>query len=350
MNTLPVTGWSLHVPDADVADAATRAGARAPEPWAVPVREASCPPDQASTLLGRRGLLYKEPATRLALCAVHRALGLPAGHRPGGPVDPGTAVVACANLGNVETVATVARTVATEGGRAVSPLAAPNASSNVVASTVALWFRFGGPNLMVCSGATAGLDALWLAGLLLRAGRAERVVVVGAEPADEVATTLHATALHATALHATALHATASHGSAASHAPLRAGAACVVLGPAGAPAPVSVSMMDGLAADAGTVLGPGGVDLAALWGDCYGAQGLVAVALAAHLTTAEPAGDGPDPIAVRCGDGTDGWRSARVSAAERRGVWTEATRRRSRCAGPKEDAAWGARRSERRTL
>jgi 3-oxoacyl-[acyl-carrier-protein] synthase II len=345
MNPLPVTGWSLHVPDADVADAATRAGARAPEPWAVPVREASCPPDRAGTLLGRRGLLYKEPATRLALCAVHRALGLPAGHRPGGQVDPGTAVVACANLGNVETVATVARTVAAEGGRAVSPLAAPNASSNVVASTVALWFRFGGPNLMVCSGATAGLDALWLAGLLLRAGRAERVVVVGAEPADEVAT-----ALHATAPHATAPHATAPHGTAASRAPLRAGAACVVLGPAGAPAPVSVSMMDGLAANAGTVLGPGGVDLAALWGDCYGAQGLVAVALAAHLTTAGPAGGGPDPIAVRCGDETDGWRSALVSAAERRGVWTEATRRRSRRAGPGEDAAWGAQRSERETL
>lgn len=316
LNTLPVTGWSLHVPDADVADAATRAGARAPEPWAVPVREASCPPDRAGTLLGRRGLLYKEPATRLALCAVHRALELPAGHRPGGPVDPGTAVVACANLGNVETVATVARTVATEGGRAVSPLAAPNASSNVVASTVALWFRFGGPNLMVCSGATAGLDALWLAGLLLRAGRAERVVVVGAEPADEVATALHAAAPHATAgaSHAAAASqatATAPHAGAA---PLRAGAACVVLGPAGAPAPVSVSMMDGPAADAGTVLGPGGVDLAALWGDCYGAQGLVAVALAAHLTTAGPAGDGPDTIAVRCGDETDGWRSALVTA------------------------------------
>jgi 3-oxoacyl-[acyl-carrier-protein] synthase II len=308
MKILPVTRWSLHVPGADIADAARRAGVAASVGWAVPVQEASCPPDRAAVLLGRRGLLYKEPATRLALCAVHRALGLPVGYRPAGPVDPGTAVVACANLGNVETVATVARTVAAEGGRAVSPLAAPNASSNVVASTVALWFRFGGPNLMVCSGATAGLDALWLAGLLLRAGRAERVVVVGAEPADEVATALYATA-------GTAV-------------PLRAGAACVVLGPAGGPAPVSVSIVDGPDLDGpdladGTALGPGGVDLAGLWGDCYGAQGLVAVALAAHLVTGEPAGR-PDVIGVRCGNEADGWRSALVTADRRQPAPTPA--------------------------
>ncbi|MCI4066466.1 hypothetical protein MRQ36_29485 [Micromonospora sp. R77] len=119
--------------------------------WAVHLDAADAP-----AVLGRKGLLYKEPATRLALCAVHRALGLPDGARPGTALDPDTAVVASSNLGNIGTVVDVARTVAREGGRGVSLMAAPNASSNVVAGTVALWFRFGGPNLMLCNGETSG--------------------------------------------------------------------------------------------------------------------------------------------------------------------------------------------------
>jgi 3-oxoacyl-[acyl-carrier-protein] synthase II len=291
---LAVTGWSLHLPGADIAAAAVQAGDRSPGGWAESVRAASCPPERAADRLGRRGMLYKEPATRLALCAVHRALGLPAGERPSGPPDPGTAVVAASNLGNVATVAGVARTVAAEGGRAVSPLAAPNASSNVVASTVGLWFRFGGPNLMVCSGATAGLDALWLAGLLLTAGRADRVVVVGAEPDDDVATALYATA--------------------GTGVRLRAGAACVVLGRPGVAAEVSAAMSDGPEPGDVPTIGPGGLDLATLWGDCYGAQGVVATALAAYLAT----GDGPDRLGIRCGSAEDGWRTARVTATGRR--------------------------------
>jgi len=296
---LAVTGWSLHLPDADVPRAVARHGIGEPAGWA---REEACPPERAADLLGRRGLLYKEPATRLALCAVHRALGLPPRHRPDGPPDPGTAVVACANLGNVATLAEVVRTVDAEGGRSVSPLMAPNASSNVVASTVALWFRFGGPNLMVCSGATAGLDALWLAGLLLRAGRAERVVVVGAEPADEVAGAMHKAA-----------------GGGAS---LRAGAACLIVHPGGREVGGRRSASDAdigtprvfvdppPPADGGPVIGPGGFDPAEYWGDQYGAQGLVSVALAAHLV----ADEGLGPMLVRCGGEPDGWRTARVMA------------------------------------
>lgn len=90
-------------------------------------------------------------------------------------------------------------------------MAAPNASSNVIASSIAMWFRLAGPNLMVCSGETAGLDALALGALLLRARRADRVLVVGAEPDDETAVAVR------------------GH---TGGPPLRAGAACVVLEPA----------------------------------------------------------------------------------------------------------------------
>jgi 3-oxoacyl-(acyl-carrier-protein) synthase len=178
--TVAVTGWAVHVP-ADDPVGRLAGGAASP----------AQPPERAHELLGRKGLLAKEPATRLALCAVHRALGLPAAApRSAGRPDPRTAVVASSNLGNVATVCRVVRTVHESGGRDVSPLDVPNASSNVVASSVAIWFRLGGPNLMVCSGATGGLDAIALAALLLRAGRADRCVVVGTEPDDEVVAAL----------------------------------------------------------------------------------------------------------------------------------------------------------------
>lgn len=147
--------------------------------------------DEAHRVLGRKGLLAKEPATRLALCATQVALGLPAGKLTG-PVAgaAGTAVVVASNLGNVATVCEVVDQVRAEGGRAVSPLVAPNASSNIVASSIALRYGFTGPNLLVCSGATAGLDAVRLGALLVRTGRTHRAVVVGVEPDDEIATKL----------------------------------------------------------------------------------------------------------------------------------------------------------------
>jgi 3-oxoacyl-[acyl-carrier-protein] synthase II len=303
---LTVTGWSLYLPGADIRGALEPVLGRSPGGWAA--RE-SPGPEQAFAVVGRKGLLSKEPATRLALCAVHRALGLPPGQRPGRSWPPasGTAVVACSNLGNVGTVAAVTRTVAAEGGRGISILDAPNASSNVVASTVALWFGFGGPNLMVCSGSTAGLDGLRLARLLLRAGRAGCVILVGAEPDDEVAGALY--------------------GDGGRSRSLRAGAACLVLeaagdpgaGPAASepPAPAASQPLVPAAsrppAPAGggpLEVGPGGFDPAAHWGGCYGADGVVALALAAHLAADEGCGTVP----VHC-NGEDGSRHALVTAS-----------------------------------
>ncbi|MFD6756233.1 beta-ketoacyl synthase N-terminal-like domain-containing protein [Micromonospora gifhornensis] len=295
VTTVAVTSYSVHLP------ADERFGAAVAD---LPPVEPGCPADRAHTLLGRKGLLYKEPATRLALCAVHRALGLPDGVRPDTALDPRTAVVAASNLGNVATVVDVTRGVAKEGSRGVSPMAAPNASSNVIASSIALWFRFGGPNLMVCSGETAGLDALALGALLLRARRADRVLVVGAEPDDETAVAVR---------RGPAADPTAP--------PLRAGAACVVLEPvtrAAAPlATVTVGPTLSRRADVPPwstpiVLGPGHLDPAAAWGDCYGAQGVLQTALAARLVA-----EGADSVAVLCGGDDDGWRTALLTPGRR---------------------------------
>jgi 3-oxoacyl-[acyl-carrier-protein] synthase II len=271
MSEVAVTGWSVHVPGVDLL-------AR------LPVPAGSLPPalpaDRAHELLGRKGLLGKDEATRLALCAVHLALGRPPGAaRPTGPADPETAVVVSSNLGNVSSVVGMSRAVHAGGRRDVSPLAAPNASSNVVASTVAIWYRFGGPNLMVCSGATAGLDAVGLGALLLRAGRATRVVVVGTEPGDEVAAALHGGAL-------------------------RAGAGCVILEP-GARAPDAPRL--------GVIHNgprrPAHFEPTAGCGDLYGAHGVVQVALA---TAWLASGATADPVTVTCGDDVDGWRGVQL--------------------------------------
>jgi 3-oxoacyl-[acyl-carrier-protein] synthase II len=299
-----VSAWSLHVPGTSLAEVLPElvpaGGAHASGP--------ACPPAAAHQVLGRKGLLGKEPATLLALCAVHAALGLPdRAPRPSGPPDPGTAVVASSNLGNVAAVADLARTVREHGGRQVSPLAAPNASSNVMASAVAMWFRCGGPTVMVCSGATSGLDAVAVGALLIRSGRARRVVVVGAEPADPVARDLHAL-----------------RGPPAG--PLRAGAACVVLCDAGTGDAGTRAAGTG---DAAPRLGPvarygpgtppagppvldspqGTVDLAARCAGLYGAQGVAQVVVAAALVASAPSGP---PVRVVCGDPADGWRGVDV--------------------------------------
>lgn len=297
---LLATGFSLHLPDAPVLATLSAELSEPPGDWTL---AEAAPADRAATVLGRKGLLYKEPATRLALCAVHRAFGLPAGQRPGWPLDPSTAVVVASNLGNVETVAKVSRLIRAEGGGAVSVLDAPNVSSNVIASSVALWFGLGGPNLMVCSGSAAGWDGLALAGLLLRAGRADRVVLVGVEPADEVTAVLH----QANPV----------------GAPPRAGAACLILHDYQPDRPVAagqavIEPVGSAAADAGRwprqpglVIGSAGFDPARWWGDYAGAGGVVALALAAQL-----AGADRHPLVGVRGPAEHGYRAALVSPAK----------------------------------
>lgn len=143
----------------------------------------------AHTKLGRKGLLFKERATRLALCAAQSALadaGLPiTAAQQLEPEEIG--VVVSSNLGNLETVHKVVGEIHAGGVKATSPLDLPNASSNVVASSLAIRFGCKAANLMLCNGATGGVDALHLASNLIRAGRARRVLAVGVETDEPAA-------------------------------------------------------------------------------------------------------------------------------------------------------------------
>ncbi len=258
------------------------------------------PPERAAELLGRKGLLAKEPATRLALCAVHRAFGLPerAPRRSAEELDPRTAVIVSSNLGNVATVAGIGTALRDGGVRAVSPLDAPNASSNVIASTVAIWFRFGGPNLTVCSGHSSGLDAVGLGRSLLLSGRADRVVVVGVEPRDEVTDALLTRA---------------------TGAPGVAVAACVVLEAAEHAEDGGAVLHDvvveptahgsGLVADS-TTHGRATVDTGS-GGRGYGAEGVLQVAVAAAVVAADST---VRSVTAVCGAPEEGFRSTRITA------------------------------------
>lgn len=147
-----------------------------------------------TTELGR-GVRYKDRATKLAMVAAGRALrdaALLTEAGADGLAVPGQSVgvVASSNLGNLDTVCRTAETIATASVTATSPMALPNASSNIVASSLAVRFGLRGPNLMVCNGASSGLDAVRLGALLIGSKRATRIVVVGVEPVNEVVVAL----------------------------------------------------------------------------------------------------------------------------------------------------------------
>ncbi len=166
-----VTGVGLALPGVDGPADLLRTGPTGGEPQVDPAAR-----------LGKRGLRYKDRASQLALCAAADGLRA-AGLLTDALTVPGTTVgvVASSNLGNLDTVCEVADGIKETGVDGISPMGLPNASSNVIASTVAIRYGLRGPNLMVCNGATSGLDAVHWAASSLAAGRAERFVVIGVE-------------------------------------------------------------------------------------------------------------------------------------------------------------------------
>ncbi|GAB3238062.1 hypothetical protein GCM10027447_37530 [Glycomyces halotolerans] len=146
------------------------------------------------TVLGPKGLRYKDRASRLGMSAALLALeeaGVAIsrtkdGTASGGPGDASCGVVVSSNRGNLDTVCRAAAVIREQTVAGASPMDLPNASPNVVASSVAIRFGLKGPNVMLCSGADSGLEAVRAGAVMIGSGRADRVVVVGVEPANEV--------------------------------------------------------------------------------------------------------------------------------------------------------------------
>jgi 3-oxoacyl-[acyl-carrier-protein] synthase II len=176
-----LTGVGLALPGIDHVTAlrsATRGAVRAADPV------------EPAARIGRRGLRYLDRVSQLALCAGQDALR-DAALQPadgGGTAAAGesVAVVASSNLGSLDTVCELTSTIAEQSTDRVSPMALPNASSNVVAAVVAMRFGLRGPNLTFTNGPTSGLDAVFWAALLVTAGRCSYALVVGAETSNPV--------------------------------------------------------------------------------------------------------------------------------------------------------------------
>jgi len=154
-----------------------------------PDPKASVAPFDPAARIGGRGLRYKDRASQLALCAAADALaasGLVAADGRPTVNAASVGVTASSNTGNLDTVCLAASMLNEETSDGLSPMSLPNASSNVVASSVAMQFGLRGPNLMLCNGPTSGLDAVYWATQLLAGGRCESAVVIGTEPRNAV--------------------------------------------------------------------------------------------------------------------------------------------------------------------
>ena len=134
--------------------------------------------------IGKKGLRYKETATLMSLCAGRTAL-LDSGHLQEGSDnkinDDHFGIAIASNTGNLETICNVADRIRTEHVDATSPMDLPNASSNVIASTLAIRFGLRAMNLMLTSGASASADALIVAVNAIRAGRVSSMLVGAVE-------------------------------------------------------------------------------------------------------------------------------------------------------------------------
>lgn len=146
--------------------------------------------------LGKKGLRYKEPATLLGLCAARAAL-LDSGWLTEGAAttkldNNNFGVAIASNTGNLDTVCAVADKIRAEHVNATSPMDLPNASSNVIASTIAIRFGLRAMNLMITSGASASADALVLAYSAIRSGRVTSMLVGAVEVDSEAVRSLQA--------------------------------------------------------------------------------------------------------------------------------------------------------------
>lgn len=142
-----------------------------------------CDDDALKAHIGKRGIRYKDRATRLALAAAKLAMQQ-AGLTVDGYQDlddASCAVIVASCFGNVDTVLASAAQIAAEGSSVLSPMDLPNASANVVPATLAIWFGLRGPNLLVANGPGSGTDALLFASNMIRTGSVRRVLVCGTE-------------------------------------------------------------------------------------------------------------------------------------------------------------------------
>jgi hypothetical protein len=135
-----------------------------------------------AAILGTKRLRFKDRATLLATAVVAQAVADAGTDAFGDDARVGLIVASC--YGNVDTVCRVAAEIEQGGVPSISPMELPNASGNIVCSTLAIKYGWRGVNLTITSGADSGARAMDTAVDLLVAGRCHTVVVVSVESAN----------------------------------------------------------------------------------------------------------------------------------------------------------------------
>lgn len=138
-------------------------------------------------IIKKRGLKYKDIATKFAICAANEAL-LEAGiiSEFNERIETSDiAVIVCSSLGNIDTIGRVVDIIKNKSVDDISPLDLPNLSSNNVAASIAIWFGLTGINLTVCNGATSSIDSIHIAYNLLQQKKAKKVLIIGVEVLSE---------------------------------------------------------------------------------------------------------------------------------------------------------------------
>jgi len=91
------------------------------------------------------------------------------------------AVIVSAAIGGLNTIETGFRTLIEQGPRKISPFYIPMMMSNGAASMIGIDYGFRGPSFSVASACASGSDAIGLAGLLIRNGKADAAIAGASE-------------------------------------------------------------------------------------------------------------------------------------------------------------------------
>lgn len=133
--------------------------------------------------LGRKGLRYNTKATLLALAAVTELLDSAEASTP--EILDNCGLVAASAYGNYSSVCRVAEQLLESGVNGISPMDLPNASSNIIASQIAIRFGIQGVCITVDDGLNSGESVIRWASRLLKSKRCDRVIAVTAESPSE---------------------------------------------------------------------------------------------------------------------------------------------------------------------
>jgi 3-oxoacyl-[acyl-carrier-protein] synthase II len=152
------------------------------------VHVAEVPDFDPTKYLGDKGLRTLDRLTKLMLVSARLAL-----HDGGIKKDglfvhasPDTAGVVCSNAyGSLEAIAELDRVAVLEDARYINPAKFPNTVSNSASGYVSIWEDLRALNVAVSDGNCGALDAVACADIYLETGRADVLLVGGAEALSE---------------------------------------------------------------------------------------------------------------------------------------------------------------------